>query len=483
MAVGVIVNSLLPPDTGGAELIDPRTLFLVGLSERGSTAGPILIRSKSERAAQIGERTTYSQIVDQVDTFLAEAGDVGARVIFLRLVGDAATKGTLTLKDRAGAGGVDTVRIDARDEGAHSSDITVDVADGVAADTVTMRVFFRGELMETYANVASPADLVTALASSQFVRGANLASVTAAPGNNPVVLAATPLSAGTDDRAAVTGAMHITALARLTPDLGPGVVAIPGQPHTVTAAGLAAHCATPGIRRIGLVAPGVGTTPTAAGAAARALRATANMRYLGFQYPWKQISDGAGGVRLISPEGADAGRRAALGKTYRAPAGQAGRFVSVVGLERALSKEEINTLDADAVNSSRFVRGVAQLFGWRSLSIDEANWRFLTYQDLANELEARGEAALEALPFETPDAIAFQQATNELDAVAGPIARDRGLYAGPNDPGWEVDTGPAVNTPNTIALGEIRAVLSYRPSPVGQLVRLTLRKVPLTSEL
>lgn len=485
MAVGVLVNSLLPPSGGAADEIDPRTLFLVGMSERGSVDELIVIRSKAERASLIGDRTTYSQIVDQVDTFLDEAGDVGARVVLARVVGAGATKGTLTLMDRAGAGGVNTVRLDARDPGAHSADISVDVVDAAAVNTFTLRVLFRGELQETYANLDSPAALVAALATSQFLRAANLASVTAAPNNNPAVLAVTPLSAGTDDRASVTGPTHVAALARLTADQGPGVVAIPGQPHTVTAAGIAAHCALAGMRRIGLVAPPVGTTVVAAGAAARALRVTANMRFLGFQYPWLQIPDGAGGVRTISPEGGDAGRRARLGKTYRAPAGTAGRFVSVVGLERELTKDEINVLDADAVNCHRSSRGVTQLYGWRSLSLDEVNWRFLSYTDVGNELEARGEAALESLPFEVPDQAAFQQARTEVDAVAGPIARDRGLYPSPsgNDPGWEVDTGPAVNTAVSIAQGEIRAELAYRPSPVGQLVRLALRKVPLTSEL
>ena len=77
----------------------------------------------------------------------------------------------------------------------------------------------------------------------------------------------------------------------------------------------------------------------------------------------------------------------------------------------------------------------------------------------------------------------FQQVDNELIALVAADAADGALFAGTDDPGYRVDTGPGVNTPQSIAAGEIRAVLAVRLSPVGSLVRLTIRKVQLTAAL
>ena len=45
------------------------------------------------------------------------------------------------------------------------------------------------------------------------------------------------------------------------------------------------------------------------------------------------------------------------------------------------------------------------------------------------------------------------------------------------DPGYQVDVGSNVNTPQTLANNELRAVLSVRISPLGALVTLTIVKV------
>lgn len=480
MAVGVQVQTVLPPSTGDSR-VDYRTLFLVGLAERGDTTAAIPIRSKTEKTAQLGNRVTYGALDDAIDCYFGEAGEFGGQVMAGRVVGPAATVGLLTLNDRA-AVPVPTLRVDAKDAGAWSSEVTGAVADGALANTFTLTISFRGDV-ETFADLASPAAAVTALAASSYVRGTDLGSATVAPNNNPAVLAATALSAGNDDRAAVTAAMLTAALDRFGVDLGPGVVAIPGQTPANVVAGIGAHCAAN--QRVGLLAPAVGTTVAGAGTAARALRADANAAYLALIYPWVQIPDGGSSTRTVSPEGAAAGLRARMDKTYRAPAGQAGIMQFAVGAERSLTTDEINTLDADAVTSLRVTLGTVRLYGWRSLSLDTSNYRTLSSRDLLNVLQWAGKQALEPFVFRSIDGKGhlFAEVTNALDAICAPIAADDGLYAGPNDPGWKVDTGPAVNTPVTIANGEIRAELSVRLSPVGGLVRLTIRKAPLTGEL
>lgn len=481
MAIGVQVDTVLPPSGGGVNEVDPRTFFVTGLAQRGDTVNPIIIRSSVEARALLGDRVTFGALADQIDAFFGEAGENSGRVIAARVVGPAATVGLLNLVDRA-AVPVNTLRINAKDAGTWSSGITVQVLDGTAANTFTLVVRY-GEDVETFADLASPAAAVTALTASSYVRGQDLASATAAPNNNPVVLAATALSAGTDDRAAVTATDLVNALGRFGKDLGPGLVAIPGQPHSTVATGLAAHARTHG--RIAVTSPALGTTPTQAGTAARALRTTAGADYLGFVYLWQQVPDGAGGTRLISPEGVVAGLRARLNRTWAAPAGEAGITRYSLGAERTLTAEEINTLDDDAVTTFRQVLGGVRLYGWRSLSLNTADFRNLSTRDYLNALAFRARRALERFAHTVIDGKRqlFQQVDNELIALVAADAAEGALFAGANDPGYKVDTGPGVNTPQSIAAGEIRAVLAVRQSPVGSLVRLTIRKVQLTAAL
>jgi hypothetical protein len=347
-------------------------------------------------------------------------------------------------------------------------------------------VRFDGEVVESYTNLASPAAAVTAMAGSGYVRAVNLGSATAPPANNPAVLAATALSAGTDDRAAVVAGDYVAALARFAPELGAGFVGIPGQPHTAVGAGIAAHIRTH--NRTGAAVPAIGTGVAAASAAARGLRTTTGAEHLGFFYPWVQVPDGAGGVRTISPEGYVAGARAraiSAGGVGTAPAGEAAVARHVVGTERTLTRDEINTLSDDAVNAIRSIGTGVRLYGWRSLSTDEANYRFLNAREVMNDLSVRGEAALEPFPFRTIDGKGhlFSEMETAIIAVVDPLRASGALYERGDDPGYRVDTGPGVNTEASIARGEARAVLSIRVSPVGELIRLTITKVALRAEL
>jgi hypothetical protein len=486
---GVQVTTSPPASVSGAPSGDIRTYFVAGQTHRGDTTAPIIISSFAQAQDLLGDRVTYGALYDDLQTFFGELAGTPGRVIVARVVGPAAAKATLSLVDGSA---VATLAIDAKDEGAWGNSLAVAVAAGAVTNTFTLTVSYKGIVRETFSNLATPADAVTALLNSSYVRGRNLGSVTAAPGNNPIVLATTSLAAGTSDSSSVTATMLVTALARFNSDLGPGVVAIPGQPYSTVAAGLIAHCQTSS--RIALTAPAAGTTVTAAATAARGLRTSSGAEYLGFFYPWVQIPDGAGNVRTISPEGFIAGRRgatidaAAAAGPSQPPAGVAGIAKFVIGLEKSLTSDEINTLSVDAANSIRLYAGNARLYGWRSLSLDDANYHSLTTRDLLNHVSFKAGQVLENYVEKMIDSKGqvFVQIGNDLTAVLGPSADAGGLYARPNgtppDPGFIVDVGPSVNTDASVARGEIRAVMAIRDSPAAELIRATLVKVPLTSD-
>lgn len=485
VGVSVVTNAAPVPSSAAADA--PATYFMPCLAERGDTANAILCRSFDEFTTLLGDRVTYGAGYDSAACYFGEAAGAGARIYVARVVGPAATKGTLTLKDRAVGAPLDTIRVDASSEGAWSGDLTVEVQDGVIDSTFTVILTLNGAEVERYSNLDSPAALVRAAASSTYVTVTDLGSATAAPGNNPAVIAATPLSAGSDDRANVGQTELLAALDRFVAELGPGIVAIPGQDESI-AATLGAHCAAN--RRIGVVAPAAGTSESSAQSIARGLRATANGQYLGLVYPWVQIPDGAGGVRTVDPAGYVAGVRArTIGRagTWCAPAGDIAASRFVTGVETPLTAAQVSSLADDAVNPIRAMLGSVRLYGWRSLSADEVDWRFLTAADVLNTVAWDAEQALEPYVFETIDGrgLLFTRVANELVGILQPIAAAGGLYArteDPQDPGYKVDTGPSVNTDATIAQGQIRANISLRISPVGQLIQITLTKVTQSAQ-
>lgn len=465
------------------------TFFVAGFTERGPTDEPILLRSLGDYRRFFGERVSYGAVYDAIQAYFEEGG---VQAYVGRTVGPAATKGFLVLVDRAGTP-VNTLRIEALGPGAWSGGVTVEVADGTGANTVDVTVRYAGE-EEKYTNLASPSAIVTALRVSKWVRAIDQGSASAVPNNNPAVIAATALSAGADDRASATITHHVAALDRLGAGLGAGAVAIPGQPGTTAAAGILAHCKAN--KRIGLLATAAGVTPTQAITDKTTIQAAVNdEEYLGLFYPWVQVPDGAGGIRTVSPEGYVAGVRARAQVTdgpWRAPGGTVTSSRFVVGVERVLTRAEGDSLDENEVSSIRVIAGSIRLYGWRSLSADEENYKLLNGRDMLNYLAAEGERRLEQYVLRNIDERGhlFSELAAEIIGLVEPIKVAGGLYGRVDpatgqqlDPGYKVDVGPGINTEATLASGEAIVALSVRIAPTGSLIRFIVTKVALTASL
>lgn len=488
MPVGVKVTTDVLQPSGGPDTTAAATFMLSGVTERGDTTAPIEARNATEWRQKVGNRVLYGAADDQV---IAYFGEGGSHVVFARRIGTAAVKGNVTAQDRAGTP-VNTVRFDAQNAGAWSADVDVDVADGLVADSVTLTVLLDGEQVEQYPNLTSIPAIVTALAASQYVRAADLGSATAAPGNLPAVDTYT-LSAGSDDRGSIDAAGLITALNTIGPDYGPGMVAIPGQPYSSVAAGIAAHCVAN--RRIGAVAAVSGANVSTVTAAARTLRTSQGADSVGFFYPWVQIPDGAGGLTTISPEGFVAGVRArniiASGGVMNAPFGEAGRSRFVVSAATTLTGADADTLADGAVNPIRNMLGGVRLYDWRSLSVDEANWKFLSYRDVINAIAAELADVFESFVGRNIDGRGhlFAEMENTATSIVEPYRRADALYElrGPDDemldPGYSTSTASPINTPQSIQAGQAHIQVKVRPAPEAEQVDVGIFKASLTNTL
>lgn len=456
--------------------------FVAGQAERGSVTTPTKIRSMADYGKFFGDRVSYGTLYDDLRTFFAEGG-TQAQVI--RVVGTATTLGTITLQDRSGAP-ANTLRVDAENPGAWSANLTVEVQDGINTDTFRIIVRLDGVIVDDHNNLHDPTEAVQAFSTSPYVRVTDMGSVSAAPANNPAVIGPTALSAGSDDRATVVAQNYVDALDLFPLGMGDGAVAIPGIGPSGHA-GLIAHAEAN--RRIAILAANQGTDV----ATLMGMAASLDSEYAGLFAPWVVIPDGYM-QRTISPEGyvaACRNRAHEAAGPWRAPAGQIAEASFIRGLDQTFTKDEGETLNDGRVSAIRVIANTIRLYGWRSLSSDEQDYRLLTGRDTLNRLVVESETRLEKYVFQTIDGKGqLLSAVNaELVGIVEPIRAVGGIYErhAENgdllDPGYSVDTSSAVNTVDTIASNEIHAILAVRISPTGEFVYLTIVKVGITASV
>jgi hypothetical protein len=478
---GVIVTTTARGDASSPLADASGQFFVVGLAERGRTDRPVLIRGLADFEANFGGRTTYSHLYDTVRTYFEEDGN---QVWVARVVGAGAVRGSVTVPDRATTP-VPTLTVRSRSEGSWSEDMDVIVSAGSLGGTVRVAVEFDGDVVEVYNNIASVQDIVSRFAGSPYIEMIDAGSATAAPDNLPAV-GTYSVTAGTDDRAAVTTQNYLDALELFTEGLGDGAVAIPGQGAAVHE-GLVNHARAN--RRIALLSTARDVSISEITTAATSVNSDA----AGLFAPWVLVSDNAGGTRAIPPEGYVAGVRARAHQEvgpWRAPAGGIAVSRSTVGVYTEYTKAEANSLDESKVSVIRRINNTTRLYGWRSLSNDTMNFGMLNARDLLNRLVVDSEGRLEQYVFAPVDGRGqlLSSINAELTGILEPIRQAGGLYerivdGEQIDPGYVVETGSTVNTEATLANNEVRARVSIRVSPVGALISLTIVKVGLRQGL
>jgi hypothetical protein len=486
---GVTVSTSTRPSTATGLTTRSGTYFVAGLTQRGPTDRAVELRSMGDYDRLFGDRVTYGTLYDDLTTFFAEGGQ---RAYLCRVVGPAAAAATTTLTGTDGTTSVNVLDVTAVDPGAWGNDVTVEVQAGDTADTFTLVVNY-GDTTETHSNLADAAAAAAALETSSLVRGTDLGATV-----DPDVQGPTALAGGTDDRAAVVAADYVTALDnRATADLGDGAVAVPGQTAGTVGAGLIAHANT--TRRIALLSVAAGSTVTDATNAAGALVGTANAEHAGVFWPHVVIPDGAGGTRTISPEGFVAGLRARTHEqvgAWQAPAGIVyGQGRHAIDTEVAVDSATGSTADGGQVSAIRMLSAGsgpkrATLYGWRSLSDDDANFFHLKSQDLINRLATGGKDILEQYIFRTVDGRGqmTSEMKGDLIGFVDPIRAAGGLFERVEDgqvidPGYAIDTGEGINTPELVATGTVKAHLAVRPSPTAQLIEFDIVQVGVADRI
>lgn len=460
-----------PTDTGVG--------FMVGLTAQGPL-GPVLVNSLSQFTTVFGGFVTYSVLWDEVDFFFREGGH---DLFISRVVGPAAVYSTFTFN---GADTNPSLVVKANAPGDWGNSLKVAILAGAVSGFRVQTLDASNVVLETSPDLASQAD--AASWSTQFSQ-----YLTITPGSGsqvPATHAAQALVTGTDDRASITDAQWLAALNLFTTDLGPGQVAAPGRTSAVGKAQVADHAAAHARVAVPDLADTavVGDLQTAATEAA----STGNGQVAAVFTPWPRIPGRtAGTTRVLPPSGGIMGviaRNDAAKNAGTAAAGEDGQFQSVIGLSQAsFSDPNRETLNNAGINVIRSMLGGFRIYGFRSLAntVNLPSWVQFTVARYLMSLEARCLAVGEHYAFKPIDGAEHLQSdyAAELGALCQSDYNAGILYGQSATDAYNVDTGSGVNTPTTIAAGQLRAAVAVRPSPYAELITILIVNTSITGSV
>jgi hypothetical protein len=471
----VLIVDAAPPAT---VLTDTGTLFMAGLSDRGLTTGQVavddVVHSLSEWVDKYGALQAYNgNEYATAEAFFAEGG---ARLYFSRQAGPAAAKATANVPVASSK-----FTATAKAVGAYGNAIDVAVTGG---NVVTVRQ--NAVVVET-----SPVLADTAAAQAWARDTSDFIDITPLTTGALANSAAVALAGGADDRTNITDTQRQTAIDRFGKDLGPGQVCMPGDTRTAAHQMLAQHALDKNRFAYG-DAPDSSSASTvaAAGAAIRALGKDL-ARHIQILDPWL-IAPGttAATTRTIPPCGVQAGMAARVdagGNPNRAVAGRNGisRFASAAKYTR--TDDERETLADAGVTVYLSIGGLLQAYD-DVTPVDPATdpeWlgaagnRFVM-RVIADALEI---ARAHMFAQEDGAGVEFSDFNGDLKGMLARWYSDRALYGATAAEAFRVETGPSVNTPQTIAARQLKAAIALKISPNARQVVVQITNTPLTEVL
>lgn len=278
-------------------------------------------------------------------------------------------------------------------------------------------------------------------------------------------------------------------LAALPAALGPGQVLAPtaaiGQDPDVQAS-LIAHAAAN--NRIALLDAAEDSTSAELVTLAGTYSAGENARYAALFAPAASVRGSDNVIRTVGWSAIQAGiiaRNDALNSPNVPAAGINGQSRTAIDLSAIFTDAEREDLNEAGVDVARLIYGTAEAYGYRTLADVDTGWGSLANARLNMAIVAKCQAIGERYVFSQIDGrgVKLSQFGAELSGMlAGYWAQDA-LFGTTADDAFYVDVGPAVNTPTTIANGELHAVIGLRMSPFAEYVVIEVVKTATDESL
>lgn len=281
------------------------------------------------------------------------------------------------------------------------------------------------------------------------------------------------------------------ALAALSKDYGPGQVFIADATKAAVVdnqSALLAHALACNRVAVLSCADGDKAALLAAGAA---LQTDANARYGALFAPSAEVPGVvAGTTRTVPYAAVQAGIIARNDVAYNpniAAAGELGQALWALDVNGRYSDVDYQTLNEGSVNMARLIYGGVRTYGYRTCVDPDAvpEWLDFGWARLNMAITAQAEAIGERYVFSQLDGRGrtLSRFGGELSAMLATYYDAGALYGETAAEAFNVDVGGSVNTPETIANGELHAVLEVRMSPFAELVRIEIVKVSTTQAL
>lgn len=431
---GVVVTSRADAPPRSAPT-DVGMAFMVGTTEKGADVKEV--RSLAQYEAEFGVRAGFTDAYDAAETFFREGG---AKLTVARLA--------------AGAG---------------LFAAPADVPEGTVGEVLS----WVGEDPDR-ANAAIAAEQGT-----DSPRTTLLEQLNATAGNGGGVstfAAATTL----DD-----------ALDRFVRSMGPGQVFFPGADGQDAGAyaSLLAHAAA--TNRVALLDAAPDEDAAGLVAAAEALR-TGNpdtARYGALFAPAAVIPGlTSADTRTVPFSAVAAGIMARNDAAFTpnvASAGVNGQARTVIDFTAVFTDAEREDLNDAGVDVAKMVYGAPRLYGYRTLADLESGWGLLSNARLNMEIVARAEEVGERYLFTQIDGrrVTISAFGSDLTGMLVPYYDAGALFGDTVSQAFYVDVGAQVNTLETIAAGDLRAVIGLRMSPFAEWVLIEIVKVATETPL
>ena len=288
-------------------------------------------------------------------------------------------------------------------------------------------------------------------------------------------------SSATGDAAGVGSALDLFPY-----ELGPGQVCAPGITDPTVHAAVLAHIGA--THRCALL-DSAGGDKAALLAEITALQGAANPEWLRFAQllaPTISYPQSATGTPVDVPySGVQAGmiaRSDVLGNPNQPAAGINGVSRLALGLSEDWSDDDREAINEAGLTLAKMVYGDVRTYGARTAAgDDDTNWLWFANSRVVMAVTHESDAIAQNYLFRQVDGRRqlFAAFETDLRAMLLRYFNIGALYGATPADAFHVDTGAQVNTDETIAAGEVHAVIYLKTSPTGEWVEIAITKVPI----
>lgn len=476
--------------TSGVIPTDVSQGLMVGVTESGPTlpTSDNNVRNMDEYEtvyAPSGETYLPGQLMYRAANEFFRQG--GAGLYVGRTVGAGAARASADIPDNTT--GI-VLEAQAKGEGEWGNDLQVDVLSttdnpDIPAGSFRLNVVRSSDdvLLEASPDISSVEGAITWANDSGYVEFDGGTSV------GPPKDGSYGLSGGLNDVAGIDNTSWAAAIASLDDNLGPGILMLPGV--TTDALHQQAALAAEEQGRIYIGDHIDDPDPALLIAASKVVTANGKRsRFSGLFAPWLIVPGrAANSVVKVPPSAAVAGRfskNMSLGMSANEPAaGDNGLLSNILGYSQTWSSADRQTLNNNGVNVIIDKYGDSKIYGWRTTAdpVNDKKWIALSNSILHSQILAMASAQGERFLFRQIDGGGrligqFQSAL--IGHVCMPLFLQGALYGSVPTEAYRVDVGPNVNTPDTIANNELRAIISVRSAPFGEVVKISVVKYLIT---